>query len=79
MNDNYKDYDKGSFPPWSRIPSIIEMSAEIGVDHDRFIEFIQEGKSPDFIAAEMEITVETVRALYDHFMRYGIGSVMGGD
>lgn len=79
MNDHYNDPDKGSFPPWSRIPSLQEMTAEIGVDHDVFIHLIEKGETIEAIAKQMEISEKTVESLYDHFMRYGISSVIGGD
>ena len=79
MNNNYDNHDKGSYPPWSRIPSFKEMTGEIGLDDDLFIKLIEEGKSLEFIAEQMEVSTETARSLYDHFMRYGIGSVIGGD
>lgn len=79
MNNNYDEPDKGSFPPWSRIPSLIEMTAEIGVDHDMFIHLIEKGATIEAIANQMGISEKTVESLYDHFMRYGISSVIGGD
>lgn len=79
MNNNYNDPDKGSFPPWSRIPSLKEMAEDIGLDHDLFIELIEKGDSAESIAEQMGISPVTARSLYDHFMRYGISSVMGGD
>lgn len=75
----YKQRDKGSFPPWSRIPSLKEMTAEVGIDHDQFLHLIQKGKSAEEIARQTETSLETVRSLYEHFMHYGISSVMGGD
>lgn len=79
MNNNYDNHDKGSYPPWSRIPSFIEMTAEIGVDHDLFIHLIEKGETIEAIANQMEISEKTVESLYEHFMRYGISSVIGGD
>ncbi len=77
MEDNQQA--KGSFPPWSRIPSLLEMTAEAGVDHDRLIQLIENNRTPEEIARQMGISVETARALYEHFMHYGISSVIGGD
>ncbi len=77
MEDNQRD--KGSFPPWSRIPSLQEMTAEAGVDHDRFIQFIKNNRTAEEISRQMGISVETAEALYEHFMHYGISSVIGGD
>ena len=75
----YDKRDQGSFPPWSRIPSLQEMTDEAGVDHDRFIQLIKEQKTIEEIARIMEISPQTVQSLHHHFMHYGIGSVMGGD
>ena len=71
--------NKGSFPPWSRIPSLQEMADEAGVDHDLFIQLIHQQKTIEEIAQAMAISQETARSLHHHFMHYGISSVMGGD
>lgn len=79
MPDDYNERNKGSFPPWSRIPSLKEMTSETGIDHDQFISLIASGLTAEEIARQMEISQETSRALYEHFMHYGISSVIGGD
>lgn len=79
MKSEYEPKGKGSFPPWSRIPSLKEMTEEAGIDCDQFIEWIGGGKTADEIAHLTNISPEVSRALYGHFMHYGISSVMGGD
>lgn len=69
----------GSFPPWSRIPSLAEMTWEAGIDFDCFIECIKEGRSIEQMAEQFKVSPVTIEALQDHFFRYGISSVMGGD
>ncbi|MGI5920631.1 MAG: helix-turn-helix domain-containing protein [Syntrophomonadaceae bacterium] len=70
---------QGSYPPWSRIPSLTEMTAEAGIDLDTFIRFIQTGYSPDQMAEYFQVSHGTIESLQEHFFRYGISSVMGGD
>ncbi|ABI68231.1 helix-turn-helix domain-containing protein [Syntrophomonas wolfei] len=70
---------QGSFPPWSRIPSLEEMSREAGVDFDELLDCIKNGKSKEEIAEEFRVSEETVESLHQHFLHYGISSVMGGD
>lgn len=70
---------KGSFPPWSRIPSLQEMTLEAGIDHDRFLDSIQKGQSLQAMAEQFQVSEATVKSLYEHFIHYGISSVIGGD
>ncbi len=71
--------EPGSYPPWSRIPSLQDMCREIGIGHDQLIEAIAEGLSTEEAARKMQVTTATMDALYEHFYRYGISSVQGGD
>jgi hypothetical protein len=77
--DEIKDYGQGSFPPWSRIPSLKEMTAEAGVDFDQFILLLQLGYTTGQIAQNLQISENTVMSLKEHFFKYGISSVIGGD
>lgn len=70
---------QGSFPPWSRIPSLQEMCREAGVDFDELLESIKKGKSEEEIAKDLKLSEMTVESLCQHFNHYGISSVMGGD
>ncbi|HWP97032.1 MAG TPA: helix-turn-helix domain-containing protein [Syntrophomonadaceae bacterium] len=71
--------EQGSFPPWSRIPSLQEMSQEAGVDFNQLIQSFQEGLSPKDLAVRFGVSENTMACLQDHFQHYGISSVMGGD
>ena len=73
------DYAKGSFPPWTRIPGLNEMCAEAGVDFDRFIEDIKNDTSLNDMATKYGVSKDTISLLQEHFMKYGLSSVMGGD
>lgn len=73
------DYGKGSFPPWSRIPGFNEMCEEAGVDFDSFIEDLRISANLDDMVAKYGVSMETISLLQEHFIKYGISSVMGGD
>ena len=72
-------YGKGSFPPWSRIPGLNEMCEEAGVDFDSFIEDLKIGASLDDMAIKYGVNIDTMSLLQEHFMKYGLSSVTGGD
>lgn len=69
----------GRYPPWSRIPSIVEMTAEAGIDYDQFTAFLKEGLSEAEMARRFGVKEATITSLADHFWHYGVGSVIGGD
>jgi hypothetical protein len=71
--------NKGPYPPWSRIPDFEEKAEEAGVKGAEFLEYIQKGYDTSAIAELLNIKKETADSLYEHFMQYGIHSVMGGD
>lgn len=71
--------DKGRFPPWSRIPSLEEMSQEAGVDFDDLIAAFKQDWSVADMAKRFAVSEETMASLLDHFQHYGVASVMGGD
>ena len=73
------DNGKGSFPPWSRIPGLNEMCGEAGVDFDSFIEDIKNGTRLEDMTAKYGVSMETMSLLQEHFIKYGLSSVMGGD
>lgn len=70
---------QGSFPPWSRIPSLAEMTSEAGINFDCFIKSIKEGQTSEQMAEQFQVSRNTIESLQDHFFRYGISSVIGGD
>lgn len=56
-----------------------EMAEEVGVDFDDLIDAIAEDLSPQDISQRFEISEELAGDFREHFLKYGIGSVMGGD
>jgi hypothetical protein len=79
MNENSNENHKGSFPPWSRMPSLKEMTEEIGIDFDEFVSSIQNGSTVEEMSEKFHIGEAAVKSLQDHFLQYGISSVVGGD
>ncbi len=71
--------NQGSFPPWTRLPSLEEMAGVAGINGAEFIQEIQGGCDIETLAEMFQVSPETIECLYDHFMKYGVGSVMGGD
>ncbi|MGI6452059.1 MAG: helix-turn-helix domain-containing protein [Syntrophomonadaceae bacterium] len=69
----------GSIPPWSRIPALQEMTREAGVDFEQFINLIQKQESVESMAAKLGVSEDTITSLQNHFFRYGLSSVCGGD
>ncbi len=76
---NEKEDINGSFPPWSRIPSLSEMADEAGVDTVEFLNSIQLGMEVTDLAEKFRISQSTAECLYEHFYRYGVNTIMGGD
>lgn len=65
--------------PWEAGPNLKEMTDEIGIDFDRFIEDIGANKTDMEMASEFGVTEKAVANLREHFYRKGLGSVMGQD
>lgn len=65
--------------PWSTEPSLKFKASEVGIDHDDLIEGIKDGKSDVEMAEEFDVTEKLIQNLRDHFMRHGLGSIMGQD
>ncbi|MBF7083066.1 helix-turn-helix domain-containing protein [Desulfallas sp. Bu1-1] len=65
--------------PWSTEPSLKFKAEEVGVDFDDLIEGFKEGKSDAEMAGEFDVTEKLIYHLRDHFMRHGLGSIMGQD
>lgn len=70
---------KGRYPPWSMRPSLKEMAEELGIDHDELVACFKRDISSRKIADKFGITPQTAEILKEHFVKYGIGSVTGGD
>lgn len=71
--------DNRRFPPFSRIPSLEEMSREAGIDFDQLIQAFKEDLNVAALARRFDVDEETAACLRDHFQHYGVASVMGGD
>jgi hypothetical protein len=65
--------------PWSSEPSLKEMTEEVGVDFDRFIEGIKDDKNDSEMAQEFNVSEELIYHLKDHFYTHGVHSVVGQD
>ncbi|OPY58216.1 MAG: hypothetical protein A4E55_01111 [Pelotomaculum sp. PtaU1.Bin035] len=70
---------KQSQVPWSSEPSLKEMTYEVGVDFDRFIDGLKEDKTDAEMAKEFDVSEKLVYYLREHFYTRGIGSIMGQD
>lgn len=69
----------GRWPPWSRIQGLNEMTEEAGIDFDQFIESIKNQASIEEMSEQFQVSPGTIENLQEHFFRYGLGSVQGGD
>ncbi|MGB4701989.1 MAG: helix-turn-helix domain-containing protein [Syntrophomonadaceae bacterium] len=69
----------GRWPPWSRMQALNELTEEAGIDFDQFIESIKNQASIAEMAEQFQVSPDTIANLQEHFFRYGIGSVEGGD
>ncbi|MCL2337604.1 MAG: helix-turn-helix domain-containing protein [Firmicutes bacterium] len=65
--------------PWGIRPSLKAEASEVGIDEDDLIEGIRVGKSDAEMAEEFDVTEKLIQNLRDHFMRYGLDSIMGQD
>ena len=65
--------------PWSTEPSLKFKTNEVGIDFDEFIEGLKENKTDTEMAEEFGCSEKTIFHLRDHFIRKGIGSIMGQD
>lgn len=65
--------------PWEAGPNLKEMTDEIGIDFDRFIEFIGANKSDSEIAEELGVSEKAINCLKNHFYTKGLGSTVGQD
>ena len=63
--------------PWSSGPSL-EITREVGVDFDRFIEGLKEDASDSEMAEDL-MSEELIYHLRDHFYTHGVHSIVGQD
>jgi len=65
--------------PWEAGPNLKEMTDEVGIDMDRFVEAIGAEKSDMEMAREFGVSEKTVNCLKEQFYRKGLGSIVGQD
>ncbi|OPX83946.1 MAG: hypothetical protein A4E54_02911 [Pelotomaculum sp. PtaB.Bin117] len=73
------DFVTQSRVPWSSEPSLKEMTREVGVDFDRFIEDLKEDKTDVEMAEEFNVSEKLIYHLREHFYSHGLGSIEGQD
>lgn len=74
-----KQNESYPYPPWSRTVSLVEMTAEAGIDFDEFIACIKDDVSVEEMSQKFAVSPKTINILKEHFIHYGISSVIGGD
>lgn len=65
--------------PWEAGPNLKEMTDEVGIDMDRFVEAIGANKSDTEMASEFAVSEKTITCLKDHFFSKGLGTTIGQD
>ena len=55
------------------------MTAEAGIDFDEFIACIKDDVSVEEMSQKFAVSPKTINILKEHFIHYGISSVIGGD
>ncbi|MGQ9755861.1 MAG: helix-turn-helix domain-containing protein [Desulfotomaculales bacterium] len=73
------DTSSWSRAPWSTQASLKIKTDEVGVDFDAFIRGLAENKSDEEMARAFGVPVATIAGLREHFVRFGIDSVVGQD
>ncbi|MBO8128428.1 MAG: helix-turn-helix domain-containing protein [Peptococcaceae bacterium] len=65
--------------PWSTKPSLKLKTDEVGINFDAFIESLKNDLSDEEMARMFGVPSSVIGHLRDHFMRFGLDSVMGQD
>lgn len=65
--------------PWEAGPNLKEMTDEVGIDFDGFVEAIGAGRSDMEMASEFGVSEKTVACLKEHFYHKGLGTTIGQD
>lgn len=65
--------------PWEAGPNLKEMTDEVGIDMDMFVEAIGANKSDMEMAGEFGVSEKTVNCLKEQFYRKGLGTTVGQD
>lgn len=65
--------------PWEAGPNLKEMTDEVGLDMDRFVEMIGANHSDMEMAQEFSVSEKTIACLREHFYTKGLGRTVGQD
>ncbi len=65
--------------PWEAGPNLKEMTDEVGIDFDRFVEAVGANKKDTEMAREFGVSEKTIACLREHFYRKGLGTTLGQD
>ena len=65
--------------PWQAGPTLKQVTDEVGVDMDRFVEMIGANRSDTEMAQEFHVSENTIASLKDHFYTKGLGTTVGQD
>ncbi len=65
--------------PWEAGPNLKEMTDEVGIDFDRFVESIGANMTDMEMAREFGVSERTIACLRDHFYKKGLGTTVGQD
>lgn len=71
--------DFRSRAPWSMEPGLKQKTEEVGIDFDKFIEQMASNRSDTEIAADFGVPTKVITHLRDHFIHFGIHSIVGQD
>lgn len=55
------------------------MVNDAGIDFDKFIDQIADGKTDQEIAETAGVSAQVIRNFREHFEKYGVDSIMGQD
>lgn len=65
--------------PWEAGPNLKEMTDEVGIDMDRFVDAIGADRSDMEMAEEFGVSEKTVARLKEQFWRKGLGTTVAQD
>lgn len=65
--------------PWEAGPNLKEMTDEVGIDFDSFVEAIGANKTDVEMASEFSVSEKTISYLKAHFFSKGLGTTVGQD
>ncbi len=65
--------------PWEAGPNLKEMTDEVGIDLDRFVDSIGANRSDMEMAQEFGVSEKTISQLRNQFYTKGLGTTVGQD